>query len=580
MNKKYYFLLTTILTFALILPSCKQPNDPLPPNEADYNFIITGGLLAGTQAVGLSAAVITISGPSGVSFNLTEGDGTNDLDNDKFNFVENRLVVGPATLHEGSYNVYIEVSNSSGSFNKAVEITVLAAPEFGSSIVYFNKNGGDTEADPIIKVAIPPKTTIDKLPEAPTKNGFTFAGWNTQADGEGSEFTEITPVNADITLYAMWEFHVPGATLAAKLQWLRSNAKSNSEYTLALNSEPESIGPQNLSYSGKSNVTVILRSNEAEKVISLSSNGPLFSVGSGVTLILDKNITLKGRDNNDSLVVIGSDGNFIINDEVKIIGNNCKTTIFPTWFNAGGVSVLDGGKFTMQGGEISGNYKDNYGGGSGGVSVLGGGIFIMNDGKISGNTTDSGGGGGILIWEDGNFTMNGGIISNNTAEFGHGGGVAVFCTGAFTLNNGEISSNKSGNNNTGGFGGGVSICDYGTFTMNDGKISDNTGSSGGGVGVLPSFNSTFTMSGGTISGNTASGEGGGVVIANEGTFTKTGNSTIYGNAAGDYSNTAAGGSGHAVYIYNNSSPKRRETTAGHGVNLDSTKDGAAGGWED
>jgi cation transport regulator ChaC len=36
------------------------------------------------------------------------------------------------------------------------------------------------------------------------------------------------------------------------------------------------------------------------------------------------------------------------------------------------------------------------------------------------------------------------------------------------------------------------------------------------------------------------------------------------------------GYGHAVYVDNT---KRRETTAGPGVNLDSNTDGTAGGWE-
>ena len=387
MKKRRIIILIAILIFTLFLISCDNPTSnppppptPTPPNEADFSFIVTGGLLEGTPAVQQDATAITISGPGGVSYSLATGDGTNDSDNPKFAFTGNRLMISGTVLSAGTYNVYIEVSNNYGAFNKPVEITVLEPPAAGSRIVYFDRNGGDTEANPIIMIVTPPSTSIDALPEPPVRNGLTFAGWNTAANGKGEVFTEDTTVGTNITLYAMWEpFHVPGATLAAKLQWLRSNSKSGSEYTLALNGEPENIGPQNLSYSGKSNITLYLRSDEGEKAISLSSNGPLFTIRSGVTLILENNITLIGRDNNNnSLVVIENSGSFVMKDGAMVIGNSCKTKIYPTWYNAGGVSVVGGGTFTMYGGEISNNYKDNYGGGSGGVSVYGKGTFIMN----------------------------------------------------------------------------------------------------------------------------------------------------------------------------------------------------------
>jgi hypothetical protein len=87
------------------------------------------------------------------------------------------------------------------------------------------------------------------------------------------------------------------------------------------------------------------------------------------------------------------------------------------------------------------------------------------------------------------------------------------------------------------------------------------------------------MNGGDIYANTAS-YGGGVYVSyrwpKDGTITKTGG-TIYGTDDGTNANTAIT-SGSAVYV--NISPyKRRELTAGPTVNLDSTKDGAEGGWD-
>jgi hypothetical protein len=124
--------------------------------------------------------------------------------------------------------------------------------------------------------------------------------------------------------------------------------------------------------------------------------------------------------------------------------------------------------------------------------------------------------------------------------------------------------------------------------MSGGEISGNTSDVGGGVHVTGS--GTFTMSGGEISGNTASSSssifygGGGVYIGSSGIFAKTASGgVIYGDTntthtAGSTENTARNGNGHAVYVASSPS-KKRNTTAGSDVVLDSTTSGAAGGWE-
>jgi predicted outer membrane repeat protein len=97
------------------------------------------------------------------------------------------------------------------------------------------------------------------------------------------------------------------------------------------------------------------------------------------------------------------------------------------------------------------------------------------------------------------------------------------------------------------------------------------------------------MSGGEISGNSSSNYGGGVYMGAGCTFKKVpapGSSTsgiIYGYTVGDPKSNVvknSGGAivpskGHAVYV---SGTKKRETTVTATQSLDSTQDGAAGGW--
>lgn len=70
--------------------------------------------------------------------------------------------------------------------------------------VTFDKNGGDTEADPA-SITVTSGSTVGNLPAEPTRANHTFLGWNTQPNGGGDAFTATTPVTSDITVYAQWE---------------------------------------------------------------------------------------------------------------------------------------------------------------------------------------------------------------------------------------------------------------------------------------------------------------------------------------------------------------------------------------
>ena len=267
-------------------------------------------------------------------------------------------------------------------------------------------------------------------------------------------------------------------SLMEKLQWLKTNAENNEEYTIELTNN-ENISSQTLSFSNRSNIALRLISSDGEKIISLLDVGSLFTVESGVTLILDNNITLNGHDkNNSALVDVCSGGTLIMKTGSKIRGNTNDGG------RGGGVDIKDGGRFIMEDGEIFYNnticteddgscdmmeaFASMVSIGAG-VSCIGN--FTMKGGKIYKNTTKYFGG-GVFVWLDGSFTMEGGEIFNNEAR--HGGGVVVSSGGKFNMEDGKISNNKAKNS-----GGGVYVSNAnksirrGLFTQSGSNVYDN-----------------------------------------------------------------------------------------------------------
>jgi hypothetical protein len=229
---------------------------------------------------------------------------------------------------------------------------------------------------------------------------------------------------------------------------------------------------------------------------------------------------------------------------------------------AWGVKLGSNATFTMSGGVI--------GNGGSGVIVGSNATFTMSGGAITGNTITIGSGGGVCVSSEGTFTMSGGLISGNTAP--GGGGVYVDYFGTLTMSGGEISGNTasySGYDVGGPGGGGVSVYSH-TFTIS---------------GEMYVAEGTFTMSGGVIAGNTAFNSGGGV----HGPFKKEASGVIYGYTPGDPMSNKVTNADDGITVYTNRGSaayifgppvKRRESTAGESVALDSTISGSAGGWED
>jgi hypothetical protein len=173
---------------------------------------------------------------------------------------------------------------------------------------------------------------------------------------------------------------VPEKGLAKKLEWIRENPESNKTYLVAVN-DNEELDPQTFSYPptyippsfslapSVKNITIWLQGTGGEKIIRLKSRGSMFTIGEGVKLVLDKNITLQGHNANynNPLITINNGGNLVMNAGAKITGNSYD-----------GVRVYNGGTFVMEGGEISGN--------SGAGVSYSPGTFTPKGGQVFGNS--------------------------------------------------------------------------------------------------------------------------------------------------------------------------------------------------
>ena len=282
---------------------------------------------------------------------------------------------------------------------------------------------------------------------------------------------------------------------------------------------------------------------------SASNGGGVYVCGGSTFDLYGGKISGNTVTNDGGGVCVATNGKFNMHGgKIEISGNTAATY-------GGGVYVATTGEFNMRGGTIGGAAADKankankakYGGGvyvvGGGTLNMSGGKFTMSGGEISGNTATSNGGGVYVGGSGSTFTMSDtASITDNTAT-SNGGGVGVYSGATFEMNgNASITDNKATTGNGGGvYEGG------GTFNMSGGaSISRNEATTGNGGGVYVG-GGVFTMSGGSITSNHTANDtyGGGVYVDTHGEFNMRGG-TI-GGAAADKANKAKNGGG-GVYV--------------------------------
>ena len=345
-----------------------------------------------------------------VVFNVNGGSGTMSSQSFYYGTAQNlrtndfvragHTFTGWSILPDGGANYTDRQSVNNLTAVDGATITLYAVWRADTSTIVFIANGGSgTMANQYFTFGVAQNLRKNTF----TRTCYVFAGWALAAN-TAVDFTDEQSISGfgsgTMTLYAKWlpvGGVVPGTTLASKLSWLESNAGSNCDYTIEVTAN-ESISFASLTYgehSERTNIKITLQGIGAPRVISnLSSGSRLFTVGSGVTLVLDNNIELR------SSVGVQPSGTLIMNAGSRISDTRVSGS-------GGGVYIFQG-TFIMNGGTISGNTATGNGGG---VSISG--TFTMNGGTITGNTATESGGGVYIYY--GRLQKTGGTISGYSA---------------------------------------------------------------------------------------------------------------------------------------------------------------------
>jgi hypothetical protein len=274
------------------------------------------------------------------------------------------------------------------------------------------------------------------------------------------------------------------------------------------------------------------------KALAMASRGPIKKI----TLIGVLNIASEQSSSGDRVFLIQGTGKDLITITGKSGSAEGKGAVL-SGFGANRRVVLVKGNSTirLENIEISGGVSEEEGGG---IGIGPGARLTLGPGaEVTGNRAAAGG--GMVVSAGGTLVLDGGVVWGNQAK---GSGGAVVVSGKTAL-----------------------------FTMEGGVIRDNQAESGGAVAV---FNGgAFTLREGFIKGNRAAVAGGGVAVQRDtgSSFIKEGGILYGSEASSDDANRAGTGSGACVI--RGGAVMVRNTTAGEETGLDSSKEGADGGWE-
>ena len=109
-------------------------------------------------------------------------------------------------------SLYASLEYSDGIYEKTAPITITV-PALPSYTVSYNANGGNNA--PSAQTKWYDQASITLTSDIPTREGYEFVNWNTQADGSGMYYSSGASYNndANVVLYAQWKPVVSGILL-------------------------------------------------------------------------------------------------------------------------------------------------------------------------------------------------------------------------------------------------------------------------------------------------------------------------------------------------------------------------------
>ncbi len=137
-----------------------------------------------------------------LDFNLT----------DKGSYYTAELYGNMFTYNGYEFTGWNKAANGSGtayqpgdSLSLTSELTLYAQWKVADNVIRYDRNGGTgTMADDVYASTV---TRAVLSPNRFSKEGYTFAGWNTKADGSGTSYADgatVTNLKGTLTLYAQW----------------------------------------------------------------------------------------------------------------------------------------------------------------------------------------------------------------------------------------------------------------------------------------------------------------------------------------------------------------------------------------
>ena len=374
------------------------------------------------------------------------------------------ITLSPATgytLSDVAVNGSPATDNGDGTWSftmPAENVTVSAVVTTNTYKVHYDKNSEyvtGTMDDQDFTYGVSQQLRANAF----SREGYTFVGWNTEADGSGTGYDDVQSVqnlttenNATVTLYAQWAagvevtyidadgteqnvmaIPIDGSQtdygISSATNWYVVSGEVNLDHLHFYNDFTHLILADGARLTANSNTEIAVRaqyftiyaqSNGTGQIIASSEKFEGIGIGYGNLTINGGNVTATGGEKYHSIYA----GNGIITI------NNGNVTAIGSKNNAG----IDCDGITINGGSVTATGGENYHG-----------IHAINFTIKGGNVTATGGKNGHGIYAtDNGITINGGNVTATGGENGYGiytiGGTAL--AGGTTLAGGTVMASS------------------------------------------------------------------------------------------------------------------------------------------